>query len=125
MTYTPSVSEGVYPEDAGWAHEGETEILLLSVPLPDEVFHVQNDTFDYAWLYNQSLDSYIFCFKLPSRQEFGILFQREHAGMLLMEEEAYGEFTIVVTNQSFEEIKENTPFLTLSNISLKRTIAGW
>ncbi|MFT4414932.1 hypothetical protein ACLM5H_13815 [Fredinandcohnia humi] len=126
MSYRPTITQGIYPEDAGWTSENQTNILLISAPLLSEILSFTTDPFDYAWLYDEELDAYIFCFRLQNQQEYAILFQKEHAGRLLIEQVAYEEFSIVLTDQPFEMIKEETPHVTLSKISLKRqTIAGW
>lgn len=126
MSYTPSISQGVYPEDAGWTNEGNTTVLLLSVPLLTEVLSYQIDTFDYAWLYDGDLDAYIFCFRLDNKKEFAIIFHKDHAGKLLKEKESEEEFSLVITDQPFKGLSEDTPYVTLSNISfVRQTIAGW
>ncbi|MCH1625371.1 hypothetical protein [Fredinandcohnia quinoae] len=124
--YTPSVTEGIYPEDAGWTVEKGNNVLLLSIPVLTEIMTYHIYTFDYTWLYHEELDAYIFCFRLQNDKEFAILFQKDHAGMLLMEGEAYEEFTLVITDQDFKKLNDDSKYITLSNISLDRQkIAGW
>lgn len=124
--YKPSIKEGVYPDDAGWTQDGSKNILLLSIPMLSHVIRQTVTKFDYAWLYNKEIDAYIFCFKLSNGQEYAIFFQVDHAGRLLMDQNAYEEFSIVLTDKAFNVLTEDSEFITLSNIRLVRQpIAGW
>lgn len=124
--YTPTVTKGIYPEDAGWTEDGRNKVLLLSIPMLTEIMKIKIYTFDYTWLYDKELDAYIFCFRLQDDQEFAVLFQKEHAGILLMKSEANNEFTVVITDQPFNDLTEESRFISLPNILLERQkIAGW
>ncbi|MDF0726489.1 hypothetical protein PY093_07140 [Cytobacillus sp. S13-E01] len=124
--YIPTITEGHYPDNAGWTEDDLGNVLLLSIPSISDFFHEDMLTYDYAWLYNKELDAYIFCFKVSNGKEFGVIFQARHAGRLLLDQQAYEAFTITITDQSFEDITEESEYLTFSNITLSRqTIAGW
>lgn len=119
--YNPTITEGYYPEDAGWSLDESSPILLLYLPELSKILGQKFHSFDFAWLYNESLNAYIFCFKI-NNQEYAIIFERDHAGMLLLESEAEDSFAIAITDIPFEEINENTNYLLLPNIHLKRHI---
>jgi hypothetical protein len=127
MGYTPQVSTGYYPEDAGWASRPDGEnLLLLSMPDLSYLLTFQVNSYDYAWLYDQELDAYIFCFKINNKSENAIMFKKDHAGVLLQEECALNPFTIVITDKGFENLRETDPVFQLNNIEMKRSeVAGW
>jgi hypothetical protein len=127
MEYIPQVSTGYYPEDAGWASRPDGEnLLLLSIPDFNFLLTVQVNSYDYAWLYDQELDAYIFCFKINNKTEHAIIFRKDHAGILLQEEFALKPFTLVITHKDLEALTENDPVFTLNDIEMKRSeIAGW
>jgi hypothetical protein len=128
MEYIPQISTGYYPKDAGWVSmQNEENILLLCVPELNHLitFHINN--YDYAWLYNQELDAYIFCFRINHKFEHGVIFQKEHAGILLQDDEfASNPFTIAVTDKELENLKEEDSVFMLKDIILKKSkIASW
>lgn len=124
--YIPTLTEGHYPENAGWTEDEFGNVLLLSIPSVSDLLDEGMETYDYAWLFNKELDAYIFCFKLSSGREFGVIFEAGHAGRLLLDPQAYEAFTITITNLAFEDVTEESEYLTFSNITLSRqTIAGW
>src|SRR5690606_26977257 len=100
--------------------------LLLSTPMLSKIIDKKFAKFDYTWLYNKELEAYIFCFRIQNEDEYAIIFHREHAGRLLLEKEAYGEFTLIITDLPFDQLNENSPLLRLPKISLDRqSSAGW
>lgn len=127
MDYMPQVSTGYYPEDAGWASRPDGEnLLLLSIPDLRFLLTFQVNSYDYAWLYDQELEAYIFCFKINNKSESAVIFQRDHAGILLQEEFALKPFTVVITEKDFEHLSENDPVFQLDNIEMvKSDTAGW
>jgi hypothetical protein len=125
-TYQPDIHEAVYPRDGGWTKDGGQDVLLLSIPEFGELPGRAVDAFDYAWLYDNSLKAYILCFRLQDGTERAILFQEEHAGKLLTDSPAYETFTVAISDQSLEVLCDDTPFLILPDIQLKRSLAaGW
>lgn len=127
MEYTPQISTGYYPEDAGWANGQDHEnILLLCIPELSHLLTFQVKSYDYAWLYNQELDAYIFCFRLNNKLEQGIIFQKDHAGILLRDELALKSFTIAITDKELETLNEREPVFMLGDILWTRSeIANW
>lgn len=124
--YKPTISEGHYPEDGGWTENENGNVLLLSIPTSFEFLNEKVSTFDYAWLYSKDIDAYIFCFRLPSGVEFGVIFHAQHAGKLLVDTPAYDTFTIAITDKPFAELTEGSNFISFPNIVINRqTIAGW
>jgi hypothetical protein len=125
-TYHPSISEGFVPEDGGWTKDGGKDVLLLSVPELKESVALQIKSLDYAWLFDQTNDAYILCFRLNRESEYAIIFHSKHAGRLLLDAEAYETFNVAITSQSFEHIHDETPYLYLPNITVSRqAVAGW
>ncbi len=123
--YNPTIDVGFYPLDAGWTEEKNDSILLLCVPELDNIIQMKIVSFDFAWLFDSVIDAYIFCFQIEN-QEFAIVFQFKHAGKLLLEREAYETFSIAITSTEFQVMKEETPYLYLTNITLNRQpVAGW
>ncbi|WP_456277936.1 hypothetical protein [Bacillus sp. AK128] len=124
--YIPMINEGVYPHDAGWTEdEGNQSILLLSVPELEELANKVITNFDYAWLFDASMNAYIFCFQIEEK-EHAIIFQFNHAGKFLLEREAYEPFSIAITGSDFSNMTEHTPYLLLRPIQLNRQpVAGW
>ncbi len=123
--YIPKINEGFYPLDAGWTEEQGQSILLLCVPELEDIVHKKIESFDYAWLFESSINAYIFCFRID-QEEYAILFQFEHAGKFLLDPEAYESFGVAITSTEFHNIAENTPYLLLQPINLNRQpLAGW
>lgn len=127
MDYQPQVSTGYYPEDAGWASRPTGEnILLLCIPDFSYLITVQVKNYNYAWLYNQELDAYIFCFKINNQQEHAVIFKKDHAGVLLQEKFAFSPFTVAITHKDFETLREKDPVFMLNDIEISRSeSAGW
>lgn len=124
--YKPTISEGHYPEDGGWTQDENGNVLLLSLPTSTEFITEKVSTFDYAWLYSSELDAYIFCFRLPSGLEFGVIFHSKHAGKLLLDTQAYDTFTITITDKPFNELTEDSHYISFPNIIINRQpSAGW
>ncbi|MBU8905276.1 hypothetical protein [Desertibacillus haloalkaliphilus] len=124
--YEPTVSEAVFPSDGGWTMDGDKHVLLLSIPEFSEVINHSFESYRYAWLYDKENDAYIFCFQFDDGFERAVLFQREHAGILLTEAAAYEMFTIVISDQAFDKIDEQTVLLELPQIKITRMMsAGW
>jgi hypothetical protein len=124
--YLPTIDEGFYPHDAGWTVDEQQEsILLLSIPELGQCVHKVVTEFDYAWLFDSTINAYIFCFRIESR-EYAVIFQFQHAGKLLLEREAYEPFSIAITATQFSTMTEYTPYLLLQPIALNRQpVAGW
>ena len=126
MNYSPKITEAHHPADGGWTEENGIPVLLLSTPSLENLIPTRIDKYSYAWLYEKEMDAYIFCVQINNRDEFGILFSREEAGQLLLDADAYGEFTVVMCKEAFDQLEEDTPSLILSKISLTRSVlAGW
>ncbi|MBM7660470.1 hypothetical protein JOC85_001242 [Bacillus mesophilus] len=124
--YIPTVNEGIYPQDAGWTEdEQQQSILLLSIP---ELVGLANQVitkFDYAWLFDSSINAYIFCFRV-NEKEYAVIFQFNHAGKFLLEREAYESFSIAITGVEFSVMTEHTPYALFQPITLNRQpVAGW
>jgi hypothetical protein len=125
-TYEPTISEGIFPEDAGWTSDGDETVLLLSVPELSSLIGRDVQHYSYAWLFDKQLDAYILCFQLNSQDEYAIIFKADHAGRLLLEKEAYESFTIAITSVPFEDLKETSSYFMLKNIHITRQpIASW
>ncbi|NLP51394.1 hypothetical protein [Bacillus sp. RO1] len=126
MTYSPNLSEAHIPYDGGWTEENGKSVLLLSVPtIPIEVT-TNIHKFSYTWLYEKEMDAYVLCIRLNNQEEFGLIFSQKDAGVLLLDTDAYGEFTLVVTKEHIENLKVETPYLSFPKISLTRSLlAGW
>lgn len=127
MEYRPAISQGYYPEDAGWIEQSDGEdILLLCMPEYRYLITLEVKSYEYAWLFNKELDAYIFCFKINKQFEQAVIFKQEHAGILLKEEFANKPFTIAITDKQFTDLKENDPVFMLQKIELKKhENAGW
>jgi len=126
--YIPKVTEAVVPEDGGWAELKNEDVLVLSIPEwdQDELVGTPTKSIQYVWLYDRVGDAYLLCFKINDEMEKAIAFGKEHAGMLLTHQQAYQPFSIVITSSSLEELKEDTSYLYLPKIELKRhPKAGW
>lgn len=126
MTYSPNISEAHIPYDGGWTEEDGTPVLLLSVPtIPIKMTTIIHK-FSYTWLYEKEMDAYVLCIRLNNQEEFGLVFSQKEAGVLLLDADAYGEFTVVVTKEQLENLKDDTPYLSFPKISLTRSLlAGW
>jgi hypothetical protein len=112
MDYKPEVSQGYYPEDAGWAQRQDGEnVLLLCVPQYSYLITFQVNSYEYAWLYDEDIDGYIFCFKINKKFE---------QAFILLEEYANKPFTVAITHKEFATIGERDPVFMLKNIELKR-----
>jgi hypothetical protein len=127
MNYIPKVSTGHYPDDAGWASRPDGEnILVLCIPQFNYLITVQVEKYSYAWLYDQELEAYIFCFNINNKIEEAVIFKKDHAGVLLQEKFAANPFTIIITHKDFETLHEKDLVFTLEGIEMKRSeIAGW
>lgn len=126
-SYHPKITEGIHPTDGGWTSDvGGHSILLLSLPEFTGFVGCSFDSFDYMWLYDRDLKAYIFCFRLSDGAENAVLFQREHAGILLTDTSAYEPFHMAVTNHALDEVNDETDLFFLPNIQLQRSpVAGW
>ncbi|WP_226680583.1 hypothetical protein [Sutcliffiella horikoshii] len=126
MTYSPNLSEAHIPYDGGWTEENGIPVLLLSVPtLPIEMT-TNIHKFSYTWLYEKEMEAYVLCIQLNNQEEFGLIFSQKEAGVLLLDADAYSEFTVVITAEHMENLKEDTPYLSFPKISLTRSLlAGW
>ncbi|MFZ3589375.1 hypothetical protein ACOI1C_08865 [Bacillus sp. DJP31] len=123
--YMPTINEGFYPLDAGWTEDQDESILILCVPELQDIVQEKIESYDYTWLFESSIDAYIFCFRLENK-EFALVFQFKHAGKLLLEPDAYETFSMAITSTNFQSMTENTPYLLLPHISLNRQpVAGW
>ncbi|MGY3715321.1 hypothetical protein ACWE42_07330 [Sutcliffiella cohnii] len=118
--------EGFVPEDGGWTQlEGE-KVLLLSVPTIQKYIEVPINNFSYKWLYNRELTSYILDLTFNDEHNIPLIFPQTHAGQLLLDADAYGEFAIAIITIPLENMEDDTPFLFFPKINLKRSIhAGW
>jgi hypothetical protein len=126
MTYSPKISEAHIPFDGGWTEENGSAVLLLSVPTFPLHIPTVIHTFSYTWLYETDMNAYVLCMQLNKKEEFGLLFAQNEAGQLLLDMDAYGEFSLVITKESLEKIDDATPYLSFPKISLTRSIkAGW
>ncbi|WP_404429013.1 hypothetical protein [Sutcliffiella horikoshii] len=126
MTYSPNLSEAHIPYDGGWTDENGTPVLLLSVPtFPIEMTTIIHK-FSYTWLFEKEMNAYVLCIRLNNQEEFGLVFGQKEAGVLLLDADAYGEFTVVVTKEQMENLKDDTQYLSFPKISLTRSLlAGW
>lgn len=126
MNYSPNITEAHLPVDGGWTIDDGIPVLLLSIPSLGNLIPTRIDKYSYAWLYEKEMDAYIFCVQINNHDEFGILFSRDEAGQLLLDADAYGEFTVVLCKEAFDQLEEETPFLNFPKISLTRSVlAGW
>ncbi|MGD6781504.1 hypothetical protein ACQCT3_09620 [Sutcliffiella horikoshii] len=126
MTYSPNLSEAHIPYDGGWTEENGTPVLLLSVPTIPIEMTTNIHKFSYTWLFEKEMNAYVLCIRLNNQEEFGLVFSQKEAGVLLLDADAYGEFTVVVTKEQLENLKEDTPYLSFPKISLTRSLlAGW
>ncbi|MGD6774094.1 hypothetical protein [Sutcliffiella horikoshii] len=126
MTYSPNFSEAHIPYDGGWTEENGTPVLLLSVPTIPIEMTTNIHKFSYTWLFEKEMNAYVLCIRLNNQEEFGLVFSQKEAGVLLLDADAYGEFTVVVTKEQLENLKEDTPYLSFPKISLTRSLlAGW
>lgn len=126
MTYSPNISEAHIPYDGGWTEENGITVLLLSVPTLPVKINTSIHKFSYTWLYEKEMDAYVLCLLINKKEEFGLIFSQKEAGVLLMDADAYGEFSLVLTLENLENLKEDTPYLFFPKISLTRSLqAGW
>ncbi|KMJ57785.1 hypothetical protein AB685_13125 [Bacillus sp. LL01] len=126
MTYSPNISEAHIPFDGGWTEENGTPVLLLSVPTIPIEMNINIHKFSYTWLYEKEMNAYVLCILLNKEEEFGLIFSQKEAGQLLLDSEAYGVFTVVITKESLQQLGDDTPYLSFPKISLSRSLqAGW
>lgn len=124
--YIPQVREAAIPEDGGWAEVSGEDVLILSIPEWKTLVGTKIDSFQYVWMYDRLEDAYLLCIKINDQVERAIAFAKEHAGLLLTNKHAYQPFSILVTPESLEQSNEQTPYLYLPKIALKRhPKAGW
>ncbi|QFT90261.1 hypothetical protein FIU87_16475 [Bacillus sp. THAF10] len=126
MSYTPNLSEAHIPFDGGWTEENGQPVLLLSVPTLPLQMETKIHTFSYTWLFEKEMNAYVLCMLVNKEEEFGLIFSQKEAGQLLLDADAYGEFTVVLTKDELDQLEEDTPYLSFLNINLQRTLhAGW
>ncbi len=126
MTYSPNISEAHIPYDGGWTEEIGTPVLLLSVPTIPIEMTTNIHKFSYMWLYEKEMDAYVLCVLLNNQEEFGLIFSQKEAGQLLLDSDAYEEFTLVITKEQLDHLTDNTLHLSFPKISLTRSLqAGW
>ncbi|WP_078555561.1 hypothetical protein [Bacillus alkalicellulosilyticus] len=117
--------EGYEPDDGGWTKHQDKNILLLYLPQFKKEVTIDFQDYQYQWLYEKSSASYLFCFSIDDKEKV-IVFQRDFAGRLVTEKEAYQPFDIVVTAIPFDKITDETKMLHLQDITMNRAIeAGW
>ncbi|CAG9622153.1 hypothetical protein [Sutcliffiella rhizosphaerae] len=126
MTYSPNIDEAHIPYDGGWTEDKGLTVLLLSIPTLPIDTNTKIVSFSYTWLFEKEMNAYVLCIQLNKDDEFGILFSQGEAGQLLLDADAYGEFTLAIFKETLEEITDNTPYLSFPKIILNRNIqAGW
>jgi hypothetical protein len=126
LTYIPNISEAHIPNDGGWTEDSGVPVLLLSIPSLESFIPISVDKYSYTWLYEKELDAYVLCVQINKNEEFGILFSQQEAGQLLLDADAYGEFTVVICKEALEEIEDSTTYLSFAKNSLSRSVhAGW
>ncbi|WP_096152892.1 hypothetical protein [Bacillus sp. FJAT-45066] len=114
------------PEDGGWTEENGKSILLLSIPSSKSYINKTVHKFSYKWVYDREEKAYVLIIEANNTNPFAIIFHEKHAGELLLDADAYGEFILYVTSELIEEIDENTSYLILPKIKLTRNVlAGW
>lgn len=124
--YIPKVTEASIPEDGGWAEVENEDVLVLSIPEWKEIADLSIKSFQYVWMYDRQENAYILCMKLNEKVEKAIAFAKEHAGLLLTHQNAYQPFSILITPEALDQSNEQTPYLYLPKIELKRhPKAGW
>ncbi|MFC4077585.1 hypothetical protein [Salinithrix halophila] len=124
--YVPQVREAAIPEDGGWAELSRENVLILHVPEWEEIVRKSTEGYRYVWMYDRRADAYLFCFRLSDGTERAVAFAKDHGGLLLQDDRAREEFSILVTTQPLGEAEEDTPMLLLRGISLKQhPRAGW
>ncbi|MGM7702446.1 hypothetical protein ACSVDE_12030 [Pseudalkalibacillus sp. Hm43] len=117
--YSPSITEAHTPEDGGWTTYEDSPVLLISIPAFGDLVHIENKGYSYAWLWDESCNGHIFCFKLNSGEERAILFAEQFAGKLLKEPEAREIFHIALTASELTEMDDDTTILWLPGIEFK------
>ncbi|MCS1352170.1 hypothetical protein [Mechercharimyces sp. CAU 1602] len=125
--YVPQVNEAYVPEDGAWAELSEENVLILSMPEWKEELDWNADGYEFAWLYDHGADAYLFCFRLPDKTEWAIVFPKDHAGQLLRDGRAYESFCLLLLAGEIKDLEQNqTRMMLLRDISLKRhPQAGW
>ncbi|SDW75851.1 hypothetical protein SAMN05444487_10624 [Marininema mesophilum] len=124
--YVPQVTTAAIPEDGGWAELSEDNLLILYIPEWEDIMARGAIGYQQVWMYDREADAYIFCFRLQDGIERAIAFAKDHGGLLLRDERAYGPFSILLTSEPIGEAEESSSMLLLSEVSLKRhPRAGW
>lgn len=116
--YIPHVQEAFVPEEGYWIEMDTGWALALSIPECHEVVGRSSEGYRYVWMYDRMEKAYLFCFQLSDQLETVIAFPYNHAGMLLKDERAQGQFSIVVTANGLAE--KRASYLHLKDIRLKR-----
>ncbi|AST92924.1 MULTISPECIES: hypothetical protein [Sutcliffiella] len=118
--------EGFVPEDGGWTQSKGDKVLLLSVPTLQKYIEVSVKKFSYKWLYNRELTSYILDLTFNDEHNIPLIFPQTHAGQLLLDADAYEEFSIAIIASPLEKMEDDTAYLYFPKINLKRSIhAKW
>lgn len=124
--YIPQIREAAIPEDGAWVDGESGPILLLSIPDWKEEGIDSADVTAYVWMYDREHDAYLFCFRLMNEQEKAVAFPKEHAGLLLLDENSKGVFSIMVSHQSLQSATSEDLVLFVENLNLIRhPSAGW
>lgn len=124
--YRPQIQSASIPENGAWANMEDQVFLILSLPEWDDVVTQNEEGFQYVWMYDRNQDAYIFCFRLDNGAERAIAFPKDHAGVLLQDEKASQEFSMMITAKDLNEANEEDSFLILPKIRLVRhPKAGW
>ncbi|WP_175552367.1 hypothetical protein [Seinonella peptonophila] len=124
--YIPKINEAAIPENGGWAEIMDEPVLVLSIPEWESIMNQSTEEYQSVWMYDRIEDAYIFCFKLNEQVERAIAFAKDHAGVLLKDERAEGEFSILITHEGLEDADEETPCLYFKELHLRRhPKAGW
>jgi hypothetical protein len=124
--YIPQIREAAIPEDGGWVKLQNESVLLLSIPEWEDWLSQSTTSYPFVWMYDRAEDAYLFCFRLNDQTEKAIAFAKEHAGLLLKEEQANGPFSILITSDALAQTTAQSPYLLLTEVMLKRhPQAGW
>ncbi|EGK11052.1 hypothetical protein ACFQ49_06620 [Kroppenstedtia eburnea] len=124
--YVPRITEAAIPEDGSWAELTGKNVLMLHVPEWEEEVRLPFRGAQRVWLYDRREDAYIFCFRLKDGTERALAFAKDHGGRLLMDERAYGFFSILIVTEELDSLQKETPMLLFPEVFLKRhPKAGW
>jgi hypothetical protein len=124
--YVPKIQEAAIPEDGGWVEGEDNPILLLSIPEWEQLETNPDHVNAYVWMYDREQDAYLFCFQLKDGSEKAIAFISDHAGLLLKDEHAKNNFSMMIMNQPLQEVRSSQSVLLIENIKLVRhPVAGW